>query len=157
MEKSCGGEEEKRKILKLYECLNKKGETTAKINACSIGTRNVLEQLADTREDQSATAAFCCLSLLNEDCIATRMNQLNCEDSSMKLRENLDLVSGPLHSDVLSDICQDYTIAACEAKIPNEFAKIKVMVFNETTRESGRSILKSLIKVSEKVSPQTSN
>ena len=153
---SCGREEGKQKLLKFDQCLNP-GRKTAKINACSTGTWNVLDQLADTREDQPVTAAFCCLSLLNEDCIAQRMNEVKCEDASVKLGEHLDLASGPLHSDVLSDVCKDYTIAACEAKIPNEFAQFKVMVFNETARESGRSMLKSLIKVSEKVSPQTSN
>lgn len=153
MEISCGGDEEKQKLLKIFNCLNQGGKT-AKVNACSIGTRNVLDKLAETREDQSATAAFCCLSLLNEDCLAKRMSQFSCEDASVKLGEHIDLASGPLHSDVLSGVCQDYkTIAACEAKIPNEFAQFKVAVFNETAREGGRSLLNSLIKVTEKVSP----
>lgn len=41
-----------------------------------------------------------------------------------------------------------------EAKIPNEFAQLKASVFNETPKEGGRSLLKSLMKVAEKVAPK---
>ena len=154
MEKSCSGEAGRQKLLKIYQCLEQR-KSSAKIDACSIGTRNVLDQLADTRKDQPVTASFCCLSLLNEDCKVKRLNQLTCKDASIKLGEYLEVASGPLHSDVLSDICQDYnTIAACEAKIPNEFAQLKASVFNETPKEGGRSLLKSLMKVAEKVAPK---
>ena len=157
MEKSCGGEVEKQKLLKIFECLNN-GQKTTKINSCSAGTTNVLQQLVEAGEDRLVTASFCCLSLLNEDCIAKRMNEIKCEDASVKLGEHLDLVSGPLDSDVLSGVCKNYkTIAACEANIPNEFAKFKASVFNETAREGGRSLFNSLMRVAEKVSIQTSN
>ena len=152
LKRSCGGKAERKDLLNFLKCLDK--PKLDRIKACGFGTRHVIHQLVDGNESRETfVPKLCCLALISEDCLRSRLANTNCEDPSVNPNNYTEIVLGPLQSSFMDPTCKDYkSMAACEAKIAEETAKMKAAVLSNTNLGIGdRSVLQPLIEAAERM------
>ena len=89
MKKSCGEEEGRKKALKIFQCVNK--QKVDEIQACSVGSLDVLKQLSESDEDKATlTAKMCCLAHATAACTGARLEGVTCTDPSLNPKAHIE-------------------------------------------------------------------
>ena len=152
LKNNCGEKEGKQKMLKIFQCV--KQENVNAIQACTVGSLDVLKQLSESNEAKATLLPkMCCLSHVSAQCTSSKLSSVKCADPSLNPKEHIEKALRALQEDAMEIACADYkNIAACEAKIPDAIAQMKASVHGNTDANIGdRSLIQPLLKVAEKI------
>lgn len=101
LKKNCGEEEGKKKILKIFKCVDKK--KVDEIQACTVGSLDVLRSLAESNEGRvTLLPKMCCLAHVTSECTSNKLSGLQCEDKSINPKEHIEQVLRALQEGLLN-------------------------------------------------------